>query len=186
MDVSIVVPTVRRPAAPLGCCINSCLAQTGLDTLAYERARSCITQAGHVDRSSTHTSRVPGSRTRGTTGSRERVHRLSPSSTTTSERNVASATAADARARMVAATAYFFNKQLDLFEREAQQALELAPHDGEISAVLGHLIASSGQWERGVALVQKANALNADAAIGWYQVAMYYYYYLGRGTTNAH
>ena len=78
---------------------------------------------------------------------------------------------ADARARMVAATAYFFNKQLDLFEREAQQALALAPYDGEILAVLGYLIASSGQWERGVALVQKANALNADAAIGWYQVS---------------
>jgi tetratricopeptide (TPR) repeat protein len=27
-------------------------------------------------------------------------------------------------------------------------------------------------------LAEKANALNADAAIGWYQVAMYYYYYL--------
>jgi succinoglycan biosynthesis protein ExoM len=35
MDVSIVVPTFRRPAA-LSRCINSCLAQTGLDTLAYE------------------------------------------------------------------------------------------------------------------------------------------------------
>jgi adenylate cyclase len=85
---------------------------------------------------------------------------------------------ADARARMVAACAYFFSRQLDLFEREAQQAIALAPYDGEILAVLGSLIASSGQWERGVALVQKANALNADAAIGWYQVTMYYDYYL--------
>ena len=76
---------------------------------------------------------------------------------------------ADARAHMVAATAYFFNKQLDLFEREAEQAIALAPYDGEILAVLGYLIASSGQWERGVALAEKANALNADAAIGWYQ-----------------
>jgi tetratricopeptide (TPR) repeat protein len=79
---------------------------------------------------------------------------------------------------MVAATAYFFNKQLDLFEREAGQAIALAPYDGEILAVLGYLIASSGQWERGIALAQKANALNADAAIGWYQCAMYYDYYL--------
>jgi adenylate cyclase len=85
---------------------------------------------------------------------------------------------ADARARMVAATAYFFNKQLDLFERETEQAIALAPYDGEILAVLGYLIASSGQWERGVALVQKANTLNADAAIGWYQVAMFYNSYL--------
>ena len=85
---------------------------------------------------------------------------------------------ADARARMVAATAYFFNKQLNLFEREAEQAIVLAPYDGEILAVLGYLIASSGQWERGIAVAQKANALNADAAIGWYQCAMYYDYYL--------
>jgi tetratricopeptide (TPR) repeat protein len=79
---------------------------------------------------------------------------------------------------MVAATAYFYNKQLDLFEREAQQAMALAPFDGEILATLGHLIASSGQWQRGVALAKKANELNADAAIGWYHAAMYYDYYL--------
>ena len=44
---------------------------------------------------------------------------------------------ADARAHMVAASAYFFNKQLDLFEREAQQAMALAPYDAEILATLG-------------------------------------------------
>ena len=51
---------------------------------------------------------------------------------------------ADARAQMVAASAYFFNKQLDLFEREAQQAMALAPYDGEILAVLGCMIANLG------------------------------------------
>jgi adenylate cyclase len=85
---------------------------------------------------------------------------------------------ADARAHMVAASAYFFTKQLDLFEREAQQAIALAPYDGEILATVGHLIASSGQWQRGVALAKKANELNADAAAGWYHAAMYYDYYL--------
>jgi adenylate cyclase len=85
---------------------------------------------------------------------------------------------ADARAHMVAATAYFFNKQLDLFEREAQQAIELAPYDAEILATLGCMMADSGQWQRGVALAEKANALNADAAIGWYHHTLYYYYYL--------
>jgi tetratricopeptide (TPR) repeat protein len=84
----------------------------------------------------------------------------------------------DARARMVAAFVYFFDKRLDLFEGEAEQAIALAPYDGEILAVLGFLIASSGQWERGVALAQKANTLNADAALGWYQSTMYYYNYV--------
>ena len=77
---------------------------------------------------------------------------------------------ADARAHMVAASAYFFNKQLDLFEREAQQAIELAPYDAEILATLACMIADSGQWERGVALAKKANTLNADAAVGWYHL----------------
>ena len=85
---------------------------------------------------------------------------------------------ADARAHMVAASAYFFAKQLDLFEREAEQAMALAPYDAEILATVGHLIASSGQWQRGVALAKKANELNADAAIGWYHAAMCYDYYL--------
>jgi tetratricopeptide (TPR) repeat protein len=85
---------------------------------------------------------------------------------------------ADARARMVAASAYFFGKQLDLFEHEAQQALVLAPYDAEIAAILGSMIALSGQWQRGVALVRKANALNAQAAIGWYQATMSLDYYL--------
>ena len=85
---------------------------------------------------------------------------------------------ADARAHMVAASAYFFTKQFDLFEREAQQAIELAPYDAEILATLACMIADSGQWERGVALAEKANALNAGAAIGWYHHALFYYYYL--------
>jgi tetratricopeptide (TPR) repeat protein len=77
----------------------------------------------------------------------------------------------------VAASAYFFTKQLDLFEREAEQAMALAPYDAEILATVGHLIASSGQWQRGVALAKKANELTAGA-IGWYHAAMYYDYYL--------
>ena len=34
------------------------------------------------------------------------------------------------------------------------------------------------QWQRGVGLAQKANELNADAAIGWYQSTLYHDYYL--------
>ena len=56
--------------------------------------------------------------------------------------------------------------------------MALAPYDAEILATLGYMIASSGQWQRGVALAKKANALNADAAVGWYHAAMYYNYYL--------
>ena len=85
---------------------------------------------------------------------------------------------ADARARMVAASAYFYNEQLDLFEQEAQAAMALDPYDAEILAIFGYMIAISGQWQRGVALAQKANALNADAAVGWYHATMSHDYYL--------
>ncbi len=85
---------------------------------------------------------------------------------------------ADARARMVAASAYFFTKQLDLFASEADQALALAPYDAEIIAVLACMISSAGDHERGVALAEKANALNADAATGWYHSTVYTAAYL--------
>ena len=85
---------------------------------------------------------------------------------------------ADARARMVAASAYFFTKQLDLFAREADRALALAPYDAEIIAALACMISSAGDHDRGVALAEKANALNADAASGWYHSTVYTAAYL--------
>jgi adenylate cyclase len=85
---------------------------------------------------------------------------------------------ADARAHLTAAFAYFFTKQLDLFEHEAQQAIALAPYDSELQAMLGALIANMGQWQRGVALVENANALNADASQGWYHSTIYLNDYL--------
>jgi TolB-like protein/tetratricopeptide (TPR) repeat protein len=84
----------------------------------------------------------------------------------------------DARARVVLASIYFWTKQLDLFEREAQLAIALAPYDGEILASLGCMFARSGQWKRGVELAEKANALNDDAAFGWYQSTMVSYSYV--------
>ena len=79
---------------------------------------------------------------------------------------------------MVAASAYFFTKQLDLFAHETDQALALAPYDAEILAALACMISSAGDHQRGVALAKKANALNADAARGWYHSTVYTAYYL--------
>ncbi len=55
----------------------------------------------------------------------------------------------DGRAHMVAAAAYYFNKQLDLFEHEAKQAMALAPYDAESLATLAYMTATSGDWPRG-------------------------------------
>ena len=84
---------------------------------------------------------------------------------------------ADARSRLTAAFAYFFTKQLDLFDHEARQAMALAPYDAEVKAMLGALIANMGQWQRGVALVEDAHALNSDAVEGWYHSTMYLNHY---------
>jgi len=79
----------------------------------------------------------------------------------------------DARARMVAACAFFFARQLDMFEREAAQAMALAPNDAEILAILSYMISSAGQWQRGVALAERAMTLNADVAKGWYLASLF-------------
>ncbi len=80
---------------------------------------------------------------------------------------------ADARAHMVAASAYFFTKQLDQFRREADEALALAPYNAEIIVTLACMISSAGDHARGVELAEKANALNAEAATGWYHSTVY-------------
>ena len=63
---------------------------------------------------------------------------------------------ASPQAHLVAAYAYFFDHQLDLFEHEARKTFELAPYDGRIFAELGTMIGYTGQWERGLNLIQKS------------------------------
>lgn len=85
---------------------------------------------------------------------------------------------ASARAHMVAAAAGFYTGQVDVFEHEAEQALKLAPYDAHIMGVLGFMTAASGDWERGVAMAIRANALNPDAVAGWYHATVFYHAYL--------
>ena len=84
---------------------------------------------------------------------------------------------ADPLAHRTAAFGYYFDKQMELFEREAKEALNLAPNNPEVLSPLGFLIASRGQWERGVKLVIKAHELNPVSASGWYNSALYYDFY---------
>jgi adenylate cyclase len=83
----------------------------------------------------------------------------------------------DHRAHRTAAAGYFFAKQLSQFEKYAERAIEMAPHDGQMLAELGALLTFSGRWDRGVALVSKAHALNPIAARGWYESAVHYDYF---------
>jgi tetratricopeptide (TPR) repeat protein len=80
----------------------------------------------------------------------------------------------DGLAHRTAAFGYLYERRLDLFEREAQTAFELAPYNADIFA---QAIAMTGQWERGIKLVEKAHQLNPVSAAGWYENALHYDYY---------
>jgi adenylate cyclase len=61
----------------------------------------------------------------------------------------------------------FSRGEMDGFFVSAERALELNSNAAASVAVIGMFIAFAGEWERGVALADKAMALNPDHA-GWY------------------
>ncbi len=61
----------------------------------------------------------------------------------------------------------FFRKEFQAFRTAAEQAISLNPMDGAKLAQLGSLLAYSGDWERGCALVERAMQLNPRHP-GWY------------------
>jgi adenylate cyclase len=83
----------------------------------------------------------------------------------------------DAYAHRTAAYGYYYRRQFDSFGREAIAAMELAPYNAEIYAQLGMLFTFMGEWDRGMALVSKAIALNRVSADGWFHTAAHYYHY---------
>jgi adenylate cyclase len=58
------------------------------------------------------------------------------------------------------AIVHFFRGENDTFEAEAQRALDLNPNDPETLADIGHYLAFMGEFERGIALSRRAQALN--------------------------
>jgi adenylate cyclase len=84
----------------------------------------------------------------------------------------------DALTRRTAAYGYFLDKQIELFRRHADRALEMAPNNAEILVQLGMAFSFIGEWDKGLALVDKARALNAVTAAGWYNSAKFYPLYL--------
>ena len=64
-----------------------------------------------------------------------------------------------------------------MFDNEATLATTMAPNDAQVLAEMGTMLTMSGQWDRGVKLVTKANALNAGSAHGWYHTALFYDYF---------
>jgi len=77
---------------------------------------------------------------------------------------------------MALAQTYFFRRELDLFRRAAERTLALNPVDSWGLAWMGLLIAYSGEWERGMALADRAMELNPHHP-GWYHYAGFWHSY---------
>jgi len=65
------------------------------------------------------------------------------------------------------AQALFFLKEFDAFRDAAERAITLNPMDGSTVEYLGHLIAFSGDWDRGCELADRARQLNPNHP-SWY------------------
>src|SRR5262249_8312214 len=72
----------------------------------------------------------------------------------------------DPLAHRTAAVGYFFDHELEGFEREAAVAFAMAPYNADIFAELGWFHGPPGNWDRAVALVKKAYALNPGSSAG--------------------
>ena len=74
-----------------------------------------------------------------------------------------------ALALQAVAQSLFYRKEFAAFRSVAERALLQNPADGALNAYLGMLIAFSGDWERGCAVVDRALRLNPHHP-GWYWV----------------
>jgi non-specific serine/threonine protein kinase len=74
------------------------------------------------------------------------------------------------------AEAHFFAKDYTAFRDAAERAMALNPRNSHTQAYLGLLIAFSGEWDRGLALVQRAMALNPHHP-DWCYLPYFYNHY---------
>lgn len=65
------------------------------------------------------------------------------------------------------ALSHYYRREMALFRETTERALHLAPNRSDILANLGLHLAYDGQWERGLALLDKARLLN-PLHPGWY------------------
>jgi len=71
------------------------------------------------------------------------------------------------------AQALFFQREFPGFRHAAERAVALNPMDGNSIAFLGELLTYAGDWERGLALAERAKQLNPHHP-GWYWYADFY------------
>jgi len=83
-----------------------------------------------------------------------------------------------ADAHSALAVAYYYNREHEQFMAEVAKVLELNPNDAGEIAWLGTLMAFSGRWDEGGALVKKAQAFNPSVVgpSAQYALAKAHYY----------
>ena len=74
------------------------------------------------------------------------------------------------------AAVHFFSRDFTAFRETAERAMSLNPRDGTTLAYMAIMIAFSGDWERGVALAQRAIDLNRHHP-GWYHNIFFHHHY---------
>jgi serine/threonine protein kinase/tetratricopeptide (TPR) repeat protein len=77
------------------------------------------------------------------------------------------------------AAVHFFSRDFTAFRETAERAMSLNPRDGSTLAYMAIMIAFSGDWERGVALAQRAIELNRHHP-GWYHLVLFHHHYRKR------
>ncbi len=82
-------------------------------------------------------------------------------------RRAVEAAPSNSLAHYALASTLFFQKDFLAFRPAAERAIELNRMDASVAAYIGNLIAYSGDWERGCAVVESAMQLNPRHP-GWY------------------
>jgi adenylate cyclase len=80
-------------------------------------------------------------------------------------------------ARTSLAHVHFFRNERELFLSEAETALALNPNAPAPVGFLGWLLALYGEWEEGLAILEKGMQLNPHFP-GWFHMAPFFYYFL--------
>jgi len=75
------------------------------------------------------------------------------------------------------ASTRFFQKEFEAFRQAAERAVALNPLDGSTKGWLGNLIAYSGDWDRGLAMVEEALKMNPHHP-GWYRFVHFWKHYV--------
>ena len=91
----------------------------------------------------------------------------------TAARRAVEAAPSNHLAHFALAQALFFQKEFQGFRNAAERAIALNPSDGNSIAFLGELLTYAGDWERGLALAQRAKHLNPHHP-GWYWYADFF------------